>query len=634
MNYRIFAIPIFVIAVTTTLLFTTDQKFTGKQISALSESAAASLISTPVGVTASETIGDDNIVYVAKIKYSKEGLSLVDIWLVEGEPPDRRIQPEDGYTAKLVSSTGDILDFFKFGIPIFLTDIAVELDETYFSVVFPYFPNAKSIQILDPEGNLKLTIDVSQFSRTQDPGPKTVGSGGGGTVNLCLPLEGKQLTGNIIQDVSGNNIRGILKDGLDTTASDETGEKLKGNKMEFDGLDDSIQIPYSPNLAFDQSTTFTISAAAYITETEATGIPQTIVAKPSAQNNMYPSVSLGLDAQNKPVFAISAGDSSSLVYMPAEKPLQPNTPTQITGIYDNGIMKLYVNDKLQGSAMITPAPLPPYTPPKTEDSRPKTPMPTYTMPSMYIPTATPKTGDTRPKTSAPAGMPLTGVAIAYPAAGGVMPSPTATPTYSPAPVLPHTPTATTPLPALVLPTFGSTEPPNKNPILIGGSLVAGSTNFQGMISNVAITATALELPEIKNIVDSGCAGIVPTPAPVPGGIPECGDGTCEGTEISTCPEDCVVPTKTQDPGQKTCTPRPACLDSIPACYLPIPAEGWCPKETTTPTPKCSKGTGLYNCPDLQSCMEAGGMWCGDTATVKCDLYCPQSIPPQWRPPSI
>ncbi len=32
----------------------------------------------------------------------------------------------------------------------------------------------------------------------------------------------------------------------------------------------------------------------------------------------------------------------------------------------------------------------------------------------------------------------------------------------------------------------------------------------------------------------------------------------------------------------TCQPRPACLDSMPRCEIPEPAEGWCPPPTTTP----------------------------------------------------
>ncbi len=444
--------------------------------------------------------------------------------------------------------------------------------------------------------------------------------------------------------------------------------------------------------------------------------------------------------------------------MPAEKPLPANQWVTITGIYDNGIMKLYVNDKLQNNpvAMSTPqcysanpsackteaectkaghkwdpvksvcgyktsssppaamplagkaiaypagggpATMPSPTATKTQTSSPpvlpkstytplpmtsytpamptytKTSTPTYTPPSsMYTPTATPKTVDSRPMTS-PAMLPYT------------MPSPTPSKTEDSRPKTPP-----------ILPMFGPATEPNKNPILIGGSLIPYTTNFQGIISNVAITTKLLDTPEIKNLADNGCGGIVPTPvcgdnicaaqeatgscpqdckvAPVPGGMPECGDGKCEGAEISTCPDDCVVPTKTADPGSKTCTPRPACLDSIPACYPPVPAGGWCPK-TVSPTPapppcgpsnppvcktkkECAaKGnkwceaenickTLVEKCVEemtpMEACRNSGGQWCdictGNTMeTYRCYQTCekacpPYNPPPQWRPPGL
>ena len=34
----------------------------------------------------------------------------------------------------------------------------------------------------------------------------------------------------------------------------------------------------------------------------------------------------------------------------------------------------------------------------------------------------------------------------------------------------------------------------------------------------------------------------------------------------------------------TCSPRPACLDAKPRCYLPEPAEGWCKPSPTNVSP--------------------------------------------------
>ena len=49
----------------------------------------------------------------------------------------------------------------------------------------------------------------------------------------------------------------------------------------------------------------------------------------------------------------------------------------------------------------------------------------------------------------------------------------------------------------------------------------------------------------------------------------CNQAPCPST--TTCPAICV-PKPTPEP---SCIPRPACLDSRPACKRPEPAEGWC-----------------------------------------------------------
>ncbi len=52
----------------------------------------------------------------------------------------------------------------------------------------------------------------------------------------------------------------------------------------------------------------------------------------------------------------------------------------------------------------------------------------------------------------------------------------------------------------------------------------------------------------------------------------------------------VPPPITPIPSSKPCTPRPGCLDTVPACKMPEPSEGWCPSNITpTPTPIGIKG---------------------------------------------
>ncbi len=119
--------------------------------------------------------------YLATIKYEKGNLKLIEVELAQGDGPDRNIQPYNGYMSNLLSKGDGVLNTFKFGIPLIVISENPEwsdyvtIDETEFSLSVPYHPLGKEIQIFDPEGNLKLTIDVSQFARpkAKDSGPKT-----------------------------------------------------------------------------------------------------------------------------------------------------------------------------------------------------------------------------------------------------------------------------------------------------------------------------------------------------------------------------------------------------------------------------------------------------------------------------
>jgi hypothetical protein len=59
------------------------------------------------------------------------------------------------------------------------------------------------------------------------------------------------------------------------------------------------------------------------------------------------------------------------------------------------------------------------------------------------------------------------------------------------------------------------------------------------------------------------------------------------------------PTPTPFP---TCLPRPACLDTHPACEIAVPIEGWCPTPTPTPTPIAAS--------ECQMCGGIAGILCG------------------------
>ncbi len=125
-------------------------------------------------------------VYVLDIKYDNGMITKENIKVIPGEPPDRRNQPEEGYSLELVSFNGEILHSFKFNFPLQTFGIPspdwfdeqgnqiyfptpeeagiINLNETTLNLVFPYFPDGKSINIYSSEEQLLLEISVSQFS--------------------------------------------------------------------------------------------------------------------------------------------------------------------------------------------------------------------------------------------------------------------------------------------------------------------------------------------------------------------------------------------------------------------------------------------------------------------------------------
>lgn len=121
--------------------------------------------------------------YSIVIKYDKGTLSAESVRLTEGPAPDRLVQPEEGYTLKVLSFKGEVLHSFKFAIE--LTPQYESLSEwfdeegnqisvsnatlpsvetTTFAISAPYFRNAKSIDIYDTNGNLALSIDLTEFA--------------------------------------------------------------------------------------------------------------------------------------------------------------------------------------------------------------------------------------------------------------------------------------------------------------------------------------------------------------------------------------------------------------------------------------------------------------------------------------
>ncbi len=122
-------------------------------------------------------------VYIINLSYDNGEISLVNAFAKQGYAPDKKVQPENGYEYRIVSSTNKTLYTFKFFVPWGLTlydgcgscgsagttvdsksTESASLNNVKFSLVAPYFKEAKTINVYDPNGKFKLAIDVSKFA--------------------------------------------------------------------------------------------------------------------------------------------------------------------------------------------------------------------------------------------------------------------------------------------------------------------------------------------------------------------------------------------------------------------------------------------------------------------------------------
>jgi len=113
----------------------------------------------------------ENKVFIVDLNYKDERITVNDIMTKAGYYPDRKLQPERGYTLELVSEDDLVLYSFKFQIPLKIyTDVIDEdgeikggviiLNETNFALILPYFDDAKEIRIYDIKNKEVATASV------------------------------------------------------------------------------------------------------------------------------------------------------------------------------------------------------------------------------------------------------------------------------------------------------------------------------------------------------------------------------------------------------------------------------------------------------------------------------------------
>ncbi len=129
-------------------------------------------------------------VFVVNLLCCSEKISLSSVFVKNGYPPDKKIQPENGYEYKIFSTKGKILYSYKFLIPGELSlycstcsggaesssctnggcatttnskssePASLSNIDTTATLIAPYFEDAKAINIYDPAGKLQLEVSV------------------------------------------------------------------------------------------------------------------------------------------------------------------------------------------------------------------------------------------------------------------------------------------------------------------------------------------------------------------------------------------------------------------------------------------------------------------------------------------
>lgn len=111
-------------------------------------------------------------VFVVKFNYDNGIITYRDRVIKCGYAPDRRIQPEEGYTAEMISVDDEVLYSFKFDVPLdFNFDFSdpivkslsggmLILNETDFALIFPYYDKVKSIVIYNSRDYKVATIPL------------------------------------------------------------------------------------------------------------------------------------------------------------------------------------------------------------------------------------------------------------------------------------------------------------------------------------------------------------------------------------------------------------------------------------------------------------------------------------------
>ncbi len=302
----------------------------------------------------SKSYEDEILLYSIGLYYNSGELVEQGTRIIEGSAPNKGLEkfldPEVAYTAKTISEDGEVLDISRFELGLFAFDFgAGELEETYLTLQLPYFPNGKLIEIYDSEAVLKLSIDVSTFSRPEvEKETKPM-------LTLRLAFDEEDLDGIQINDVSGNQNNGVLGNlESDPYPSCEAEKRLmkgvENQALFFDGVGDFVKVDDNQNFAADINDGLALLGWIYLVSAEGSG-PQTIIAKPHEQDQLQPfkaaySLLLVKDEKIPRLQFAAEGDGARVeIFSKNETPL--NSWLFVAAVWDGEKARLYINGSLE-----------------------------------------------------------------------------------------------------------------------------------------------------------------------------------------------------------------------------------------------------------------------------------------------
>jgi len=131
------------------------------------------------------TFSEMGKIYLINLHYKAGVVSLVGVSEKAGYPTGLQIQPDKGHSYDVVSLTGQRLYSYRFDIPdkMYYDEFnsttgnitgggVKKLDDVFFTLAVPYFPNAKAASVYDQNGVKVLEADLSRFSEQTTPETK------------------------------------------------------------------------------------------------------------------------------------------------------------------------------------------------------------------------------------------------------------------------------------------------------------------------------------------------------------------------------------------------------------------------------------------------------------------------------